>query len=114
MNEMTFTFENVQNVSVKQGPLQRYFGISDVHVETAGGGGGSPEQQAASQAHQGRIEGVSNGPEIRDLILSRLRQSNQQGLGDECYEPTNLTNQWTPEHISVLKSIRDQLKPKKI
>ena len=36
--ETTITYENIQNVSIHQGPLQRYDGFSDVHVETAGGG----------------------------------------------------------------------------
>ena len=36
--EQTFTFENVQNVRVTQGPLQRLFGIADVVLDTAGGG----------------------------------------------------------------------------
>ena len=39
INETTITFENVQNIHITQGPLQRYFGIADLIVETAGGGG---------------------------------------------------------------------------
>ncbi len=38
IHETTISFENVQNVEVRQGPLQRYFGIADVLVTTAGGG----------------------------------------------------------------------------
>ena len=38
IHETTITFENVQNVEVAQGPVQRYFGIADVIVQTAGGG----------------------------------------------------------------------------
>ncbi|HBS27980.1 MAG TPA: hypothetical protein DEB06_00680, partial [Phycisphaerales bacterium] len=40
VHETTITFENIQNVTVRQGPLLRWFGISDLQVETAGGGGG--------------------------------------------------------------------------
>ena len=40
IHETTITFENIQNVTVNQGPLQRWFGIADVLVQTAGGGGG--------------------------------------------------------------------------
>ena len=43
--ETTITFENIQNVTVQQGPLQRLFGIADVRVDTAGGGGGGPHSQ---------------------------------------------------------------------
>ena len=40
--EHTITFENVQNVHVRRGPVQYFFGISTVVVETAGAaeGGG--------------------------------------------------------------------------
>ena len=41
IQETTITFENVQNVAVSQGPLQRWFGIANLFVETAGGGGSS-------------------------------------------------------------------------
>ena len=30
INETTITFENVQNIHITQGPLQRYFGIADL------------------------------------------------------------------------------------
>src|SRR4029453_8092335 len=38
IHETTISFENVQNVEVRQGPIQRYFGIADVIAQTAGGG----------------------------------------------------------------------------
>ena len=75
IRETTITFENVQNVSMRQGPLQRLFGIANVIVETAGGGQaqeGSSGGQAAS-AHLGLIEGIDDADRIRDLILQRLR-----------------------------------------
>ena len=46
IHETTITFENVQNVVVQQGPLQRWYGIANVLIETAGGGG---SQQQAGQ-----------------------------------------------------------------
>ena len=59
IHETTITFENVQNVTINQGPLQRWFGIADVVVETAGGSGGRGEQHAGTAAgHQGLIEGL--------------------------------------------------------
>ena len=59
IHETTITFENVQNVTISQGPLQRWFGIADVVVETAGGSGGRGEQHAGMAAgHQGMVEGL--------------------------------------------------------
>lgn len=84
ITETTITFENVQNITVQQGPLQRYFGIATVEVRTAGGGGASGPHGARSAAsHVGLIEGVTDAGEIRDLIASRVRASRSAGLGDE-------------------------------
>jgi membrane protein YdbS with pleckstrin-like domain len=84
IHETTITFENVQNIKIDQGPLQRYFGIASVVVETAGGGGSSKQQENPFLAgHHGLIEGVADAPRIRDLIVARLRQIQHAGLGDE-------------------------------
>ena len=110
ISEMTLTFENIQNVTVQQGPLQRHFGISDICIETAGGGSGQENGQAGSALHQGRIEGIKNAHEIRDLIMSRLRQSQSAGLGDDHFHGQRGIDRgtmWSPAHISVLKEIRD-------
>jgi membrane protein YdbS with pleckstrin-like domain len=110
IQETTITFENVQNVEVNQGPLQRWFGIADVHVDTAGGGGG--KQAAAGHGspgtagHRGLIEGVANAPQIRDLILSRLRGSRTAGLGDE-HPSAGAATGLSQEHVAVLREIRD-------
>ena len=55
IHETTISFENVQNVEVRQGPLQRYFGIADVVVTTAGGGARQAKGEAgdvAQRAHR--------------------------------------------------------------
>ena len=86
VQEQTMMLANVQNVAIRQGPLQRWLGISDVEVRSAGGGGG---QQKAGEHTKGRpdlhlcyFRGVSNAEEIRDLILARLRRLRDAGLGD--------------------------------
>src|SRR5207247_118797 len=85
IHETTITFENVQNVEIRQGPLQRYFGIADVHIDTAGGGGEKHAKHGnlTSAGHRGLIEGVADAVGIRDLILARLERSKKAGLGDE-------------------------------
>ena len=88
IHETTITYENVQNVRVSQGPVQRYFGISSIIIETAGsggggGGGGNAQQAALAMMNRGVIEGVENAEVLRDLIMSRLRRSRSAGLGDD-------------------------------
>ncbi len=87
VKEMTMTFANVQEVSIQQGPLQRVLGISDLRVRTAGGGAASgppakQRQQEAHSLHIGYFHGVDNAGAIRDLILERLKQLRDAGLGD--------------------------------
>ena len=108
INEITITFENIQNITIRQGPLQRFFGISDIHVHTAGGGSGHQGPREGPQAgfsHQGLLEGLADARTIRDLILNRLRTSKSAGLGDEEQQPQ--ASGWTPKQVYVLTEIRD-------
>lgn len=75
IEEITLSFSNIQNVKLRQGFVQRIFGIADLVVETAGGGvhevGG----------HVGRILGVSDPAALREMILERARAFKGSGLG---------------------------------
>jgi len=82
LQESTMSFANLQQVEVKQGPLQRLLGLADVHVQSAGGGNGHSEHEQGDSLHTGIFHSVENATEIRDLILARLRQFRQAGLGD--------------------------------
>ena len=114
IHETTITFENIQDVKIHQGPVQRYFEVANVIVQTAGGGGGSHQQGAsASASHTGLIEGVADAGRIRDLIMARVRKSRRAGLGDEDLRAERSAPQsgliWTAEHVAVLGEIRDEL-----
>lgn len=82
--EMTMSFANLQQVAVSQGPLQRWLGLADLKVESAGGGGSlaTGEHGQTRSLHVGFFHGVGNAEEIRDLILARLREYRETGLGD--------------------------------
>lgn len=87
VREQTMGFANIQNLSVRQGPLQRLLGIADLEVRTAGGGdhggGGKGKQQGKEQSlHLAYFRGVDNAEEIKTLILDRLRRLRGSGLGD--------------------------------
>jgi membrane protein YdbS with pleckstrin-like domain len=114
LHETTITYENIQNIRVTQGPLQRAFGIGNVLVETAGGGSAGKEG-CATLMHRGLVEGVDNASEIRDLILSHLRKTRTAGLGDElpagerARTAANVSagSSWTAEQLAILREIRD-------
>jgi membrane protein YdbS with pleckstrin-like domain len=88
VRERTMTYANIQNLSLRQGPVQRLFGISDLQVRTAGGGGaeasGESKKEISETAnmHLGFFRGVDNAEEIRDGILARMRGLRDSGLGD--------------------------------
>jgi membrane protein YdbS with pleckstrin-like domain len=114
VRETTMTFENIQNVTLSQGPLQRWFGIGALRVETAGGGGGSSALgESGHGLHTGLIEGISNAEALRDRILSRLGRSRDAGLGDSRAEDAPRRHApargWRPQHIALLREIRDLL-----
>src|SRR5262245_50646339 len=106
IHETTITYENIQNVTVNQGPLQRYFGIADVVVQTAGGGGGQHQQaQIAAGAHCRLIEGITDATQVRALLVSRMRIYRTAGLGDEHHEHDH--DGWSPQHVALLREVRD-------
>jgi hypothetical protein len=82
MHEKTTTFANIQNISIRQGPLQRLFGIADLEVRSAGGGSQSDTDTGADHLHTTWIRGVADGTAIRDTILDRVRRAAGTGLGD--------------------------------
>jgi len=82
ISEATMSFANIQQVAVSQGPLQRLLGLADVKVKSAGGGGGGHYDHGDVEMHTGLFHCVTNAAEIRDLILDRLRQFREAGLGD--------------------------------
>ena len=79
VREQTMTVANIQNMSVKRGPLQRLFRIADLEIRTASGGGSDDDDEALSR---GLLQGLDNAEEVRNLLLTSLRHSRDAGLGD--------------------------------
>lgn len=106
LHETTITYDNIQNVSVRQGPVQRAFGISDVVVETAGGGSSGPEG-AATLSHSGILAGIANAEELRILLQSKWQQSRTSGLGDEMHSAVAVPGSgFSTQQVELLEEIR--------
>jgi hypothetical protein len=110
IHETTITYENIQNVSVQQGPVQRYFGIANVEVQTAGGGSAVKGQHSTGGGHAGLLEGIDDPEGIRAMILERWKGSKSAGLGDDVIadqvRPAQ-RSEWHRDHIAVLQQIRE-------
>ena len=102
------SFANIQQVEIRQGPVQRLLGLADVHVRSAGGGGDMAHAEghgAEKSLHLGIFQGVDNAIEIRDLILERLRRFREAGLGD----PEEGRAADAPSSASVEAAVRELL-----
>lgn len=89
--EQTFSLANIQDLDVHRGPLQRFLGIGDLVVRTAGGGGGDadrPGHGGALNLHEGRLRGVADPERLRDLLLQRMRAHSASGLGERVPDGT--------------------------
>lgn len=108
IHETTITFENIQNIRLTQGPIERYFGFANLVVETAGGGSAA-EPGGMAGAHQGVLAGVAQAEQLRDHIMQRVRASRSAGLGDERNEtPASFIDLLGSEgDLRLLAEIRD-------
>ena len=89
MREQTLRIANVQNLVIKQGPVQRLFGISDLEVHTAGGGKGDrgESEGRGKQGHLGRFRGLQDPQALRDRLQRALARHRGAGLGDAADSP---------------------------
>lgn len=62
--EKTIPLENIQDLSFIGGPILRYFGLTLIRVETAGGGGHHNQNMMS-------MLGIENAVEFKDMILAQ-------------------------------------------
>jgi len=108
VREITFTFSNIQNLSVTQGPIQRLLGIADLKVETAGGGNTAGQQQHPGlNLHTAYFRGIDNAEEVKQLISACMRAHRDAGLGD--HEDRDLQKVETAAAVPVIDVLGDVL-----
>ena len=86
-HERTMTVANIQNLSIRRGPLQKLLGIADLEVHTAGGGAaaqrrGKGRGEASDDLHVGRFRGIEGAEALRDRIQRAVLRHRDSGLGD--------------------------------
>ena len=95
--EINLTYARIQDIHLRSGIIQRWLGLANVEVQSAGGGG-SDAHGTASSGHVAEFEGVDNAEVIRDLIVERLRVYRDSGLGEK-----TLSSFETGERITSMK-----------
>ncbi|OGI82911.1 hypothetical protein A3G53_02795 [Candidatus Nomurabacteria bacterium RIFCSPLOWO2_12_FULL_44_11] len=76
---VTIPYDRIQNVDIYRGILARLLGLSDLHIQTAGGSGYTGGYGGITE---GRLVGLSKevAEQLRDEVIARARQSKNQGL----------------------------------
>lgn len=67
--EVNLTYARIQDIHLTSGPIQRWFGLADLHVQTASG----------SAAAEMVIEGLLEFEEVRDFLYGRMRGAKDSG-----------------------------------
>jgi uncharacterized membrane protein YdbT with pleckstrin-like domain len=113
IREKTITFANIQQISIRQGPLQRLLGIADVQVSSAGGGSGGSSGahggQVGESMHEAYFRGVDNAEEIRAVIAERVRLHRDAGLGDPEDHPHPI-DAGEPDVLAAARALRDEVR----
>jgi membrane protein YdbS with pleckstrin-like domain len=104
VEELTMTFTNIQDIRVTSGPLQNWLGLADVEVRSAGGAGSG--EQDAGAGHVASFQGIDNANELRELIVERLRQYRDSGLGDTVEAPGVDPLEAAREVLEEIKALR--------
>ena len=113
VEESTYTFANVQNLTLHQGPLERLLGITHLQIDTAGGSAAKGGHEGAEALnHQGRLDGIDpqTASELRDRILLLVRGYRDAGLGDEPERGTPGAPDRDAQRRAVLRAIIDELR----
>lgn len=61
--EVNLTYARIQDIHLTSGPLQRWLGLADIHIQTASG----------SMTAEMTIEGLQESEMMRDFLYSRMR-----------------------------------------
>lgn len=113
IRETTFTFENVQNIEITQGPVERWFGFANLKVETAGGGVVHTQHGAHPDgSNVAFLFGLENAHEIRRQIMDRVAATRSTGIGDEPRGASAVASskEWSSAHLDELRAMNARLR----
>ena len=100
--EKTIPVENIQDLSFVGGPILRYFGLTLIKIETAGGGGGPHAQNMMSML------GINDAESFKTQILAQRETVINQKHG---YGNVNINQQQVPtvDNTQLLIDIKNEL-----
>lgn len=97
---VTVPYSKITNVDITRGPLQRYYNIGTIHVQTAGAAGKQGEKAEL------KLSGIRDLEKVREVII--------QNIKDPSYHAGNFSRQAAAadmdEKTPVLESILEELR----
>ncbi|MEM7245799.1 MAG: PH domain-containing protein [Acidobacteriota bacterium] len=94
--EVNLTFARIQDIHIHSGPLQRWLGLAEVHVQTASG----------SATAEMVIEGLKNHQEVRDFLYSNMRGARDR----KADASTTAGTPGGPGEVELLQALLTELK----
>ncbi len=101
---VTVPYSKITNVDITRGPLQRYYKIGTIHVQTAGAAGKQGEKAEL------KLTGIRELEKIRAVIIENIRDLNYPGPAKtrQTAEPPG-QEQILQDMLMELKDIKDLL-----
>ncbi len=108
--DVTIPFERIQNVDIDRGPIEQLIGIYKVNIFTAGTGSFSSSTLSSGMfGSEGYLPGVENAEEIKNQILLRVLELDDDGLGVKKRKTDLTERQLMIKILEELKKIREKI-----
>ena len=103
--EKTIPVENIQDLSFIGGPILRYFGLTVIKIETAGGGGGNHNQNMMSML------GINDAESFKtDILLQREKVIHEKNNSSNQSNTTTIDSQLLMDIKNELIEIKNMMK----
>lgn len=110
VHEQTMTVARIQNMEVRRGPIQKFFGIADLEVHTAGGGSAG-DDAGDKEFHIARFRGLEDASGLRDQLRERLIRHRKGGLTatkEPLGEPSDAQADEPGSKLAAARALRDE------
>lgn len=108
VREQTFTVANIQNMLVRQGPIQHLLGVADLEISTAGGGSGKGDDDDSHGLHVGRLRNLDDASGVRDHLRRALESHRHAGLGDDQPAASEVVVSGSTQAVAAALALRDE------
>jgi uncharacterized membrane protein YdbT with pleckstrin-like domain len=96
--EVNLAYARIQDIHLASGPVQRWLGLADIHIQTAAG----------SAAAEMKLEGLLEFEVVRDFLYQRMRGT--RGATEPEARADDLGGAGGDDLTETLHSIRDELR----